>query len=62
MKFFIKTIYLILLFGLFLLNSTKGFSKSDIKKYTKGRRRQAFQIPMHVHDESLHRLSLVRTG
>ena len=35
MKFFIKTIYLILLFGLFLLNSTKGFSKSDIKKYTK---------------------------
>ncbi len=35
MKFFIKTIYLIFTLSLFLLSSTKGFSRDDVNKHTK---------------------------
>ena len=35
MKFFIKTIYLTFILSLFLLNSTKGFSRDAVNKHTK---------------------------
>jgi len=35
MKLFIKTIYLLLIFGLFLLNPPNGFSRDSVSKHTK---------------------------
>ena len=35
MKFFIKTIYLIFIIGLFSFNPTKSFSRDAVSKYKK---------------------------